>query len=118
METLLFFGFWAAVMFLMMRRGCGSHAIGHRSSQGVHEQRTSSSDGADANDLRWVPPERDKDPVCGKTVRTADARPSVYDGRVFYFCSRECREVFEAAPHLHVGGPEKTQSKQLEASHE
>ena len=43
------------------------------------------------------------DPVCGKTVRTDKAKSLVYDGSVFYFCSRECRERFEAAPHLYVG---------------
>jgi len=114
MENLLFFGLWAVILFMTMRAVWGAHVMGHR----THGLVSSSSDGANPDDLRWVPPETDKDPVCGKTVKTADAKPSVYDGRVFYFCSRECREIFEAAPHLHVGGPEKSQRKQLEASHE
>ena len=46
----------------------------------------------------------DVDPVCGKTVRTDRAKPSVFAGTVYYFCSRECRERFEAAPELYVPG--------------
>lgn len=114
MENLLFFGLWAVILFMTMRSVLGAHVIGH----GTHGRATASSDSVDADDIRWVPPETDKDPVCGKTVKTADAKPSIYEGRVFYFCSRECREIFEAAPHLHVGGPDKDQPKQLEASHE
>lgn len=53
-------------------------------------------------DLRWVAPERDIDPVCGKSIATAKSKPSVYDGLVYYFCSRQCREVFEAAPEMHA----------------
>lgn len=114
MENLLFFGLWAVILFMTMRSVLGAHVMGH----GTHGRATASSDSVDADDIRWVPPETDKDPVCGKTVKTADAKPSIYEGRVFYFCSRECREIFEAAPHLHVGGPDKDQPKQLEASHE
>lgn len=53
--------------------------------------------------IRWVPPEKDVDPVCAKTVTTAKAKPSVHAGLVYYFCSRECREIFEAAPDLYMG---------------
>lgn len=52
--------------------------------------------------ILWVPPAKDVDPVCGKTVTTERAKPSVYAGHIHYFCSRECREVFEAAPDLYV----------------
>ncbi|RDD62056.1 YHS domain-containing protein [Ferruginivarius sediminum] len=98
MEALLYFLFWGGLLFLMMRFGCGAHLVaGHRGRGG---DPGASSDGG----LRWVAPARDTDPVCGKTVRTADAKPSVHDGHVYYFCSRECREVFEAAPDLYIGG--------------
>ncbi len=66
--------------------------------------------------LRWVPPAKDVDPVCGKTVTTDKAKPSVYAGSVYYFCSRECREIFEAAPHFYVGGGDADQ-RNLEHSH-
>lgn len=36
------------------------------------------------------------DPVCGREVDPA-SRPlrAVYGGRVFYFCSSECRDAFD-----------------------
>lgn len=109
MEALLYFVLWAGALFLMMRMGCGAHVMGHGQGRtdGILERRS---------DLRWVPPANDIDPVCGKTVATSKARPSVHDGYVYYFCSRECREVFETAPELYVGkrGPSQ---KKLEHSH-
>ena len=101
MEALLYFAFWAGLIFLMMRLGCGAHIVGQGNS-GEKVQGHSGDTGS--VDVRWVPPKKDTDPVCGKTVATGKAKPSVYAGNVFYFCSRECREVFEAAPELYVGG--------------
>ncbi len=54
--------------------------------------------------MRWAPPEKDVDPVCKKVVYTEKSKPSVHDGDVYYFCSRECREIFEAAPDLYIIG--------------
>ena len=56
----------------------------------------------DGTDLRWVAPAKDIDPACGRVVTTDKAKASVYDGHVYYFCSRECREVFEAAPQSYL----------------
>lgn len=95
MENLIYFGVWAAVIFFMMRFGCGAHIMGGHS----HGSRRNESE-----PLRWEAPEKDKDPVCGKIIRTGTAKSSVHNGSVFYFCSRECREIFEAAPDLYVGG--------------
>ena len=66
--------------------------------------------------LNDLPAKKDTDPVCGKTVTTDRAKPSVYAGNVYYFCSHECREVFEAALDLYavVGGPDHPK---LEHSH-
>ena len=114
MESLLYFAFLAGLIFLMMRFGCGAHIMGHD-----HGRTKRSSDGAagSAETLRWIPPETDFDPVCGKTVRTDRARSSVHDGTVYYFCSRECREIFEAAPEQHIGGGVLSDAKKLERSH-
>ena len=49
-------------------------------------------------------------------MTTDKAKPSVYAGNVYYFCSRECREVFEAAPNLYVGGGDPNHPN-LEHSH-
>ncbi len=113
MEALLYFAFWAGLIFLMMRFGCGAHIMGHGHANGQAEAEPGKSGD---REVRWVPPAKDTDPVCGKTVTTDKAKPSVYDGSVYYFCSRECREVFEAAPDLYKGdgGPNRPK---LEHSH-
>ncbi len=71
----------------------------------------------DSGEPRWVAPAKDVDPVCSKTVSTDKAKPSVFGGNVYYFCSRECREVFEAAPDIYVGGNQSRRTGQLEHSH-
>lgn len=92
MEAFLYFALWVAVSLIALRIGIGVSA----SHNG--RNRTDSSTG----NLRWVPPEADTDPVCGRTVVPEQAKSSVYDGCVYYFCSRECREQFEAAPEIYI----------------
>lgn len=101
MEALLYFAAWAFFIFVMMRLGCGRHVMGHGSAvkRDIKPSDTSNSI------AKWIAPERDTDPVCGKSVLTGNAKPSVYDGSVYYFCSRECREVFEADPTAYIGAP-------------
>lgn len=111
METLLWFAVWAGLFFLMMRFGCGSHIMGH--GHGAHGKDTS----RDQDRLRWVPPEKDVDPVCGMTVETGNAKSAVHEGTVYYFCSSNCRDRFEAAPQLYVGPQAKQQPRQMEHSH-
>ena len=102
-EALIYYALWAGLIVLMMRLGCGAHVMGHGHAHGHADSKSERR-----TDLRWVPPTQDVDPVCGKTVATDKAKPSVFDGYVYYFCSRECREVFEAAPELYVGGVDMT----------
>lgn len=107
MSALVWFLVWAALIFLMMRFGCGAHVMGHGRGQ---------PDGNSDGKLRWQPPATDIDPVCGKKVKTDGAKPSVFNGLVYYFCSRDCREVFEAAPHLYAsngtpGSPAKLEKQ-------
>lgn len=100
MEALLYFAVWAGLLFLMMRFGCGRHVMGH----GHADHRSKNGSGlASSKNPKWVPPATDIDPVCGKSVRTEDGKSSVFDGAVYYFCSRDCRELFEAAPRQYVG---------------
>ncbi len=113
MEALLYFALWAGLIFLMMRFGCGAHIMGHGQDKGRVQNKPATA--ADP-EFRWVPPKKDTDPVCGKTVMTDKAKPSVYAGNVYYFCSRDCREVFEAAPDLYVGGGDPNHPE-LEHSH-
>src|SRR5262245_61169624 len=95
MSTLLYFLLWAALIALMMRFGCGAHVMGHGHG---------SNHGEAARAPRWVPPEKDVDPVCGMTVATRDAKSSVHAGAVYFFCSTACREKFEASPDTFPSG--------------
>jgi YHS domain-containing protein len=115
MEALVYFALWGAFIFLIMRFGCGTHMMGRKR----HQASTSTPVDAPSTkaDLRWIPPPKDTDPVCGTTVSTDRAKPSVHDGYVYYFCSRECREVFEAAPDVYVGGGKAPATRDLEPSH-
>ena len=115
MEALLYFVIWAAIIFLMMRFGCGAHVMGHDRGKAEHAGRD--AEGRGAENLRWIPPAKDVDPVCGKTVDTDRAKASVYDGSIYYFCSRECREIFETAPEQYVGSQASGPLPQLEDSH-
>ena len=114
METLIYFLFWAAVIFLMMRFGCGSHIMGHRHGGGRSGSGTSTTG---SGGLRWEPPEKDVDPVCGMTIETAAAKSAVHDGTVYYFCSQVCREKFEANPAAYLKKTAES-SQPAEHSHE
>jgi len=52
--------------------------------------------------VRLVPPDRAVDPICGMTVQTAGAKSAVHNGRVYYFCSQDCRQKFESNPASYV----------------
>ena len=49
-----------------------------------------------------------KDPVCGMMVdpKTAAAK-ATYQGKTYYFCSRDEKEKFEKAPEQYVKGDKK-----------
>lgn len=112
MEALLYFVIWAVIIFAFMRVGCGAHVTGHGSGA-----RSGGQSAENDPNLRWTPPNRDVDPVCESTVNTASAKPSVYGGDVYYFCSRECREIFEAAPQTYAGTESQPADRILEHSH-
>jgi len=116
MNALFYFLIWAVIIFLMMRFGCGAHVMGHGHGKAKHGGGGQEGRG-EAEGMRWIPPAKDVDPVCGKTVSTNGAKPSVYEGSVYYFCSRECREIFEAAPEQYVGSYAKRPQSQLENRH-
>jgi YHS domain-containing protein len=48
----------------------------------------------------------EKDPICGMTVDTAEAkaagRTSTYEGRTYYFCALGCKETFDKDPAAHA----------------
>ncbi|KGE78575.1 MULTISPECIES: YHS domain-containing protein [Halomonas] len=116
MNELIYFMLWAGIIFLMMRFGCGAHVMGHGRGKAKHDEGAPERQ-ATTESLRWTPPAEDVDPVCGKTVDTAGAKPSVHDGHVYYFCSRDCRERFEAAPEHYLAAEAKSPPAQPENEH-
>ncbi len=100
MQTLVYFLLWGAFIFFMMRFGCGAHVMGHSHRHGGRKSDASKTVGG----ASWTPPAKNSDPVCGMTVETAGAKSTVHDGHVYYFCSQNCREKFEASPQSYAGG--------------
>lgn len=87
MSTIVYFLVWGTIIFLMMRFGCGAHVMGYGHRHGG----TKTSAAPLIDGARWAAP----DPATSKSA--------VHDGHVFYFCSQDCREKFEAAPALYTG---------------
>lgn len=114
MGTLLYFAVFAGLFFLMMRFGCGSHVMGH--DHGDHEGHGAGPP-QDRGRAGWIPPETDIDPVCRMSVQTKDAKSSVYRGTVYYFCSIEHRDQFEADPGRYVGSGGAAAPKPMEHHH-
>lgn len=82
---------WVVVVFavLLMFRHHGGWGIRHR-----HQRWESGRD----EDAAFDRQERSRDPVSGEQVDTSSAINSTYQGRTYYFGSRENRDKFEAAP--------------------
>lgn len=102
MEALIYFALWAAMIFAMMRLMCGAYVMGLGHLGGRSEAEL---DGDSRAAGAWHPPAHLRDPVCGRRVATHDAKTSVFDGEVYFFCSRDCREVFETMAEIYVDGP-------------
>jgi len=117
MQTLTYFLIWGALIFIMMRFGCGAHVMGHGHGRGHGESRPQGGGSSSGGNIRWIPPEKDVDPVCGMTVETAKVKSAVHEGHVYYFCSPDCREKFEAAPSLYMQGVARL-TQAMEHSHE
>jgi len=54
-----------------------------------------------------------KDPVCGMSVKPADARfKSEYRGKTYYFCSEGCKQKFDKEPAKYAAPDENGQAPQ------
>jgi YHS domain-containing protein len=115
MQTLVYFLIWGAIIFFMMRFGCGAHVMGH--GHGHRHDGGKPDTSPSAGGARWTPPTKDIDPVCGMTIETAGSKSTVYDGHVYYFCSQDCREKFEASPKWYTSGAASSPHN-MEHSHE
>lgn len=79
---------FAIGILLLMRRGgmgCGMGGHGHAHGDSQHEEQHHVDS-------------RPKDPVSGDEVNPETAVNVLYQGRVYYFTSRENRDTFEASP--------------------
>lgn len=113
MEAFIYFLLWVAVSLLALRLGIGASASGYgRNRAAVPDD---DYDNGRGSDLRWIPPETDTDPVCGKVVDPVRAKPSVYEGYVYYFCSRNCRERFEADPKSYMDERQQSETAHQES---
>lgn len=95
MDVMFYFVIWAIVFVLMTTFRFGAAISGSRP---VAASKDGNRQNENASQIRWSPPEKDLDPVCGMTVQTAIAKPSFFNGLVSHFCSRDCHERLEAAP--------------------
>lgn len=85
MDRIVSFLLFAALFYLMMRFGCGSHMVhGHH-----HETRKGTGPGGGSSS---------KDPVCGMEVEAGRGYAEVFAGREYRFCSRRCLDKFDASP--------------------
>lgn len=101
MEWLLQNWIWiafAAGIFFLMRSGGMGCGMGH--GHHGHGDRESAQDGA--RDLSRTTDEVVRDPVSGATVDPVTAVNVMYQGRVYYFASRENRDQFEAQPQRYA----------------
>jgi YHS domain-containing protein len=46
------------------------------------------------------------DVVCGMEVDPTDAPETEHDGKLYYFCSRDCLEEFQRDPAAYAARPE------------
>ncbi|GBG14783.1 protein-export membrane protein SecF [Novimethylophilus kurashikiensis] len=86
----------AGVFFLMHRGGMGCGHFG-----GSHQHGKNQEEGAESQN-----PTPNVDPVNGQKVDMQTAAATVYQGKTYYFSSRENRDRFEANPQQYIPQPE------------
>ena len=48
------------------------------------------------------------DPVCGMEVDERTTKDKAqHEGTTYYFCSKDCKDEFQAAPEDYIGGEER-----------
>lgn len=88
MERIIPFLLFAAFFYLMMRGGCGSHAV-----HGHHRH-----EGHDGHEGGIGTQGSSKDSVCGMEVAPDAGYSEKYQNREYRFCSRKCLDQFDANP--------------------
>ena len=45
------------------------------------------------------------DPVCGMEIdENTSKEKAIHEGTTYYFCSKDCRDEFQASPEDYIGG--------------
>jgi YHS domain-containing protein len=102
-QSVVYLLVWAGLFAFMMRFGCGAHVMGH-SRHKSHAREEPAATGANAGTgSAAAVAQTARDPVCGMKVSTTEAKTSVHRGSIYYFCSQQCREKFEASPAIYSG---------------
>ena len=96
MDGLLTFLIFAALVYFMMRVGCGAHMVHGRGAGHGH--------GAGRSDA-----DKHIDPVCGEVVSPNEGYGKMHAGRLYRFCSRQCLDAFEAEPERYMGHQTKAE---------
>jgi YHS domain-containing protein len=91
MEQIIYFLFWGALFYFMMRFCCGPGMMGHGKG---HEH-------GGKTEMKGLGP---FDPVCGMDVSDRTPLTTQFEGKTYYFCSTVCKNVFEKEPHKYVTG--------------
>ena len=88
-----------AFFYLMMRFGCGAHAVhgGHGSPGGEGHEGHAGHGGGHAN-----PEGSAKDPVCGMEVEPGKGYSKIHEGLEYRFCSRKCLDKFDKEPQHYL----------------
>ncbi len=84
MGDFLTFIVFAGFFYMMMRGGCGAHA--------VHGK-------AEKNDVDHT------DPVCGKKVSQTSGYGMMHQDHLYRFCSRDCLDRFDSDPVQYINKP-------------
>lgn len=84
MKYVLYFGFWIAVFYAVIRFGMS--VISEQDKAG----NKSPEEGVGI------------DPVCGMTVDKGTALTSQFEGKSYWFCAEACKNAFEKEPHRYA----------------
>lgn len=98
MEQIIYFIFWGALFYFMMRMGGCCGPSGHQHGKEAHE---GNEDTAKFKGVTQMA----KDPVCGMDVEEGNLC-STYEGKKYCFCSQVCKKAFDKEPSRYVKAKE------------
>jgi YHS domain-containing protein len=92
---------FAGLFYVMMRWGCGAHAV-HGRGGASHAAHLADAAYQGGQDVPRSAAPKNEDPVCGRIV-AADAGYTVtHAGREYRLCSRACVDTFESDPNRYA----------------